>query len=110
MDIANLTKCVVAAKYALLKAEDDLAAAIAAPENNIFATMEDAENKLEGRLSNMAAFDCEGAGNCGNDKYEQEFIVDGKRYMATYTPEYNRHDKTYYYIDGSDFEVTPIDA
>ena len=55
----------------------------------------------------MAFEDCEGAGNCGMDKYTQEFIVGDMHYIATLTVEYNRHDKTYYYIDETDFTVTP---
>ncbi len=89
-------------------AETNLAEFIAAPENNVFATLQDAENKLEGRLEGMAHEDCEGSGSCGSDEYTQEFIVDGVHYMATYRPEYNRHDKTYYYIDGAEFSVVKL--
>ena len=30
--------------------------------------------------------------------------------MATAKFEYNRHDKMYYYIDGCDFSIAPIEA
>ena len=36
--------------------------------------------------------------------------MDGKHYMATAKFEYNRHDKMYYYIDGCDFSIAPIEA
>ena len=37
-----------------------------------------------------------------------EFIVDEKRYVAILEVEYNRHDKTYYFVDGSDFRVEEL--
>jgi len=69
--------------------------------------MQEAENVIENRLENMARDDCEGAGNCGAAKYMQEFIVDGSHYMATLSVEYNRHDKTYYYVEEQQFSVVP---
>ena len=106
----ELAAAVAAAKAALATAESALEAFDTSPENNVFATLEEAEGVLEDRLSGWAFQDCEGAHNCGADKYTQEFIVDGKHYMATATFEYNRHDKMYYYIDSSDFSVAPIEA
>lgn len=74
-------------------------------ENNVFATMREAELKIHRKLEAEAHNDCEGAGNCGAESYQQEFMVDGVVYVGTLTVEYNRHDKTYYYIDRSDFTV-----
>lgn len=104
----ELVQAVLNAKQALAAAEVALEAFDTAPENNVFATLEEAESVLEDRLRQQAFQDCEGAHNCGNDEYEQEFVVDGKHYMATAKFEYNRHDKMYYYIDGSDFSVAPL--
>jgi len=94
-----------AAKAMLTAAETELAAFIAAPENNVFDSVDMASAVLEDRLSDMAHADCEGAGNRGLDEYKQEFIVDGLHYIATYKPEYNRHDKTYYYVEDATFTV-----
>lgn len=73
-------------------------------ENNVFESLESAGN-LEDVLRGRASEDCEGSYNCGADYYEQEFMVDGVVYVATLTVEYNRHDKTYYYVDGSEFSI-----
>lgn len=104
----ELTKLVVAAKAALEVAEANLEAFDTLPENNVFSSVLDAEMELEGRLRDQAFRDCEGAHNCGADEYKQEFIVDGKHYMFTASFEYNRHDKMYYYIDGSDFKTEAL--
>ena len=74
-------------------------------ENNVFQSMEGADNWLENELANRAFDDCQGAHNCGEPEYRQALIVDGVEYVAIYTPEYDRHDKTYYYIDDSDFRI-----
>lgn len=78
----------------------------ALPENNVFATLLDAQYELEDVLRDEARDDCEGAGNCGCDQYTKQFMVDGIVYLATLDVEYNRHDKQYYYIDGSKFSYT----
>lgn len=96
-----------AARAQLAEAETALAAFVAAPENNVFASVEEASDELEERLSGQARDDCQGAHNCGADEYTQEFIVDGVIYIATYRPEYNRHDKTYYYVEEAEFSVLP---
>ncbi len=106
----ELAAAVVAAKAALATAESALDAFDTSPENNVFATLEEAEGVLEDRMCDWAFRDCEGAHNCGQDQYTQELIVGGKHYVATATFEYNRHDKTYYYIDGCDFSIAPIEA
>lgn len=77
-------------------------------ENNLFESLEIAESKLEDILYQRAREDCEGSYNCGNDEYRQEFMVAGEKYVAIATYEYNRHDKTYYYIDGSDFKIEKL--
>jgi hypothetical protein len=96
------------AKSELCNAIDNLSVFDSKAENNIFLTIEDAINEIESKLEHMAYEDCEGAGNCGSELYTQEFIVDGKKYLATMTFEYNRHDKTYYYIEESNFTYEEI--
>lgn len=80
---------------------------IEAPENNVYKTLNDAK-ELEYILDSRASEDCEGSYNCGAPTYEQEFIVDGKHYLAKLEVEYNRHDKTYYYIDDTEFTIEEL--
>ena len=91
------------AQNACAVAEDALAAYICAPENNIYYDLDDAICEIENRLEVQASNDCEGSHNRGSDEYHQDFTVNGKLYRGTLTVEYNRHDKTYYYIDSSVF-------
>lgn len=109
MSIAQLNQEVANAKAALRAAVSNLAQFIALPENNIFETIERACDCLEDRLRDEAHEDCEGAGNCGATEYEQEFIVDGTNYLGKLSVSYNRHDKTYYYIDSCNFTFEPVD-
>lgn len=50
---------------------------------------------------------------CGPDEYSDLFRIDGKVYNVTVYPEWNRHDKKFYYIDGwgdttsTEVELTP---
>ena len=106
--LAELERLVKEAQQALTLAIANLNAFKESPENNVFESLDEAEGVLEDRLADMAFEDCEGAGNCGLDEYIQEFIVDGKHYLAKLKCEYNRHDKTYYYLDGREFTVTPL--
>lgn len=105
----ELQQAVSAAKQNLITAEAAIAAFIASPQNNVFATLDDAVGALEDRLRQQAHEDCEGAGNCGAEEYEQEFIVDGVHYEGKLIVEYDRHDKTYYYIDRARFTYKPVD-
>jgi hypothetical protein len=100
----RLVVCVRSAQLELAAAVKDLADFDAQPENNVYPSLEAAE-ALEYVLWDRAHEDCEGAGNCGAQEYRQEFLVGGAKYVAIFTPEYNRHDKTYYYIDGIDFRI-----
>lgn len=92
-------------------AEQDLSAANSAlrrfeqlAENNVYESLEHA-HKLKEILWSIASDDCEGSNCCGDDWYERLFTVDGITYTATLQVEYNRHDKTYYYIDSSKFSI-----
>lgn len=77
-------------------------------ENNTFETLEEATETLEDVLYEMARADCEGSYNCGEPVYTREFMVDNVVYLAKLEVEYNRHDKTYYYVDGRKFSYSAI--
>lgn len=72
-------------------------------EYHTYETLEAALWAMEDLLEGRAFSDCEGAYNCGDSEYTQDFTVEGVVYTAKMTFEYNRHDKTYYYIDSSEF-------
>lgn len=72
-------------------------------ENNVYANLEFALAAMEKMMRNEAHEDCEGSYNCGAEKYTRDFKVDDVIYTATLKVEYNRHDKTYYYVDGATF-------
>jgi hypothetical protein len=101
--LKELQDNVKSATIALEKATMALEIFKSSPQNNVFESVEKACSELEDRLTNQASDDCEGSHNCGQSEYHQEFIVDGVHYIATLTCEYNRHDKTYYFIDTSKF-------
>jgi len=109
MNIEQLKQNVETAKASLAAAEQALTAFESAPEQNVFPSLEEAEGVLEERMQGFAFDDCQGAYNRGQDEYEQEFIVDGVHYLATLKCEYNRHDKTYYYLEESDFSYKKLD-
>lgn len=102
-DRTNLLATVEMARQALTNAEDALAVFDALPANNVYGTLESAEVKVENMLLHRAHEDCEGSHNCGAPAYTQEFIVAGVHYIGTLTVQYNRHDKTYYFIDEYEF-------
>lgn len=103
----ELTAAITAAQANLTAAQDALKVFEAKAENNVFESLEKAAYKVEGMLERRAHQDCEGSHNCGQDEYTQEFMVDGVKYIGTLKVEYNRHDKTYYYIESSDFSYAP---
>lgn len=72
-------------------------------QNHVYESLEQAENFLMNGFENQAFEDCEGANNCGEKEYSQDFIVDGVEYTATGIFTYDRHSKTYYYIDESEY-------
>lgn len=99
----ELEAAVSTAQTALNLAQQALEAFNDAPENNQFDDLSDALGAIEEKLLETASGDCEGSYNFGLPKYTQEFIVNGTRYVGTLTVEYNRHDKTYYYVDEHEF-------
>lgn len=80
------------------------------PINNQFDDYDRACDWIENMLRNQASDDCEGSNVCGNPTYDQEFIVNGQHHVGTLTVEYDRHDKRYYYIDGTEFTVVPLNT
>jgi hypothetical protein len=78
------------------------------PENNIFEDLLFASAEIEDVLYVRALNACEGSYNCGLKEYEQLFMVGDKNYKGILEVEYNRHDKTYYYIDGTNFKVEEV--
>lgn len=108
-------KSLLELKLAAKVAEDAFEAATklveqaqALPENNVYPSLEDAEYKIEDMLADRAHEDCEGAGNCGDLEYRQLFMVGDKMYVGIYEVDYNRHDKTYYYVDGAEFRIEEV--
>ena len=99
----KLQQAIDLAKLHLREAEDALAQFCAKAENNVFETIDDAVGTIEDALRDKARDDCEGSYNCGNPEYTQAFMVAGVEYVGTLKVEYNRHDKTYYYIDSATF-------
>lgn len=78
------------------------------PTQHVYASLDEAEGYLEETLRDRAHADCEGSYNCGDDEYRQGFYVDGVEYVAIASVEYNRHDKTYYYVDGFDLKIEKV--
>lgn len=104
----ELELSVANAKSALATAEAALQAFNDAPENNRFDNLDDALAQIEDDLRILAYDDCQGAYNCGADSYSKEFYVGETLYRGTAEFEYNRHDKTYYYIDGCTFTYEEV--
>jgi hypothetical protein len=77
-------------------------------DNHTYDTIEDAENSVIDYLLYKAGEDCEGSYNYGDPEYTLEFMVGDQKYIGTLSIEYNRYDKTYYYIDGYDFEYKEV--
>lgn len=104
----ELELSVANAKAALATAEAALQAFHDAPENNRFDNLGEALAQIEDDLREQAFEDCQGAYNCGADSYSKDFYVGETLYRGTAEFEYNRHDKTYYYIDGCTFTYEEV--
>lgn len=61
--------------------------------------IKDLEDYIYEIASDWATEACEGRHCCGDDSYDVRFKVGDKIYSVSVGFEYNRHDKTYYYID-----------
>lgn len=100
----------LAAKISDLKVEVALAEAEmyafdSALYNNQYSSHDHARTEIENRYEGIADQDCEGAHNCGQSEYKQLYQISDNpnTFEATVSFEYNRHDKTYYYIDGQSY-------
>lgn len=98
-----LVQQVADAKRWLSEVQALLDAFDSAAENNMFDTVDQAMATIEEKLRGLAHEDCEGSYNCGQEEYAQDFIVDGVTYTGKLVCEYNRHDKTYYFLDHGEF-------
>lgn len=107
MSKAELKQAVKNARANLALAEAAVEAWDDMPENNVFASLDEAESKVEDALLGRARNDCEGSYSGGADTYTRGFIVGGVTYIGTLSVEYDRHDKTYYYVDRYDFTFAP---
>ena len=99
----ELEKKVNEAKHELAMAEFNLDNFMSSAENNRFEDLIEACSAVEDVLLTRAGDDCEWSHKCGRPSYAQEFMVGEQKYRGTLTVTYNRHDKTYYYVDGSSF-------
>lgn len=106
--IEELTRRVQVAEEQLKEAKVNLLVAESLPENNVFGSLEEATDILYEILEDRAGKDCKGSYNCGKPQYTQLFYVDKTLYKAIANVEYNRHDKTYYYVDGFDFKIEKV--
>ena len=99
----SLLLAVKDASEKLEKAKSELLAFEASAENNRFDDADNAREVIEDKLRSYADADCEGAYNCGEETYTQRYYVGEVMYLCTAEFEYNRHDKTYYYVDGQSY-------
>lgn len=104
-----LIAAVKRAEEVLADAKDAVISFECAPENNVFATTKEADGEIEERLTRYANAACKGSYRYGETIYRQDFVVDGVKYLARLEVEYDRHDKTYYYIYGTDFSYAEVD-
>jgi hypothetical protein len=80
------------------------------PKNNKFTDYQLAEATVSVMLEDLANADCEGSYNCGSPQYTQQFYVNDVLYEGVLDVEYNRHDKTYYYVEDTDFKVRKVET
>lgn len=92
------------AEIALFSAKEALQNFLDLPENSVYVDLPTAIKLVVRKLQEKAFNDCEGAGNCGLEAYEQLFMVNSDTYLGTLYCEYGQHDKTYYYIGDNRFK------
>ena len=78
------------------------------PENNVFGDLDTAIAVVKNNMLNKAHDACEGSHCFGESKYTQEFSAAGQKYLGVLEVDYNRHDKTYYFVDSDKFSYTKI--
>ena len=110
MDKAQIAAEIATHQKAIATLEQSLVDFDSLIENNQYDSHRAAEKFIEGRFSNIASNQCEGSYNCGDDQFQQRYQLTGNPnvFEATVKFEYNRHDKTYYYIDGTDYSYVEL--
>lgn len=76
-------------------------------ENNSFDSLHQAEMVLTDRFEEIASEAC-GDSKWGKPEYIQQFMVDGELYEAKVEVDYNRHDKRWYYVDGTKYSYRKL--
>lgn len=79
-------------------------------ENNQYTDQKNAEYSITKRFEGIAQKQCEGAYNCGDEQFQQRYQITGNPnvFEATVKFEYNRHDKTYDYIEGTTYSYVEL--
>jgi len=72
--------------------------------NEYDGNIEDLEDYIYDIAHEWASNDCEGSHNCGSEEYTVKFKVNDKLYKVNVGFSYNRHDKTYYYVERQGYE------
>ena len=65
--------------------------------------IENLEDYIYDTAYEWASNDCEGSYNCGAEEYTVKFKVNDKLFKVNVGFSYNRHDKTYYYVERQGF-------
>jgi hypothetical protein len=75
-----------------------------------FKTHEEAQDLIAGVLEDKASNDCEGSYCYGQSEYTQEYqLIDSDVvYEGKIKVEYNRHAKTYYYVDEVEYSFSEV--
>lgn len=75
-----------------------------------FDNHDDARCRIEDVLCSAAHDNCEGSNRCGKSEYTQEYqLIDSDVvYEGKIKVEYDRHDKTYYYVDEVDYSFSEV--
>lgn len=79
-------------------------------ENNQYSDHKNAEYSITGRFSYIASEQCEGSHNYGEEMFKQQYQIAGNSntFEASVQFEYSRHDKTYYYIDETNYSYVQV--
>ena len=75
-----------------------------------FDNHQEAEWTIRESMGDQAHNDCEGSYNCGASEYTQEYqLIDSDIvYEGKLKVQYNRHDKTYYFVDDVEYSFSEI--
>ena len=108
MNRENLEEIEVVCSRALSLVQNALIAWDAVAEHNVFSTLDGARGTIEELLIDQAMADCEGSDTCGAEQYSREFLVAGTKYVGILDCEYDRYNKTYYYLENYEFSYREI--